>query len=48
MDDPRNTDNAWMETEAVNYHDDTGGYLHTCSQLSFTHCVALKLGHVLA
>lgn len=24
MDDPRNTDNAWMETEAVNYHDETG------------------------
>lgn len=24
MDDPRNTDNAWMETQAVNYHDDDG------------------------
>lgn len=24
VDDPRNTDYAWMETEAVNYHDDTG------------------------
>ncbi|XP_045665928.1 ADP-ribose pyrophosphatase, mitochondrial-like [Ursus americanus] len=24
VDDPRNTDNAWMETEAVNYSDDTG------------------------
>nr|KAF6501689.1 nudix hydrolase 9 [Molossus molossus] len=23
VDDPRNTDNAWMETEAVNYHDET-------------------------
>ncbi len=23
-DDPRNTDNAWMETVAVNFHDDTG------------------------
>lgn len=23
-DDPRNTDNAWMETVAVNYHDDDG------------------------
>lgn len=30
MDDPRNTDNAWMETEAVNYHDETGGCLHVC------------------
>ncbi|KXJ18286.1 ADP-ribose pyrophosphatase, mitochondrial [Exaiptasia diaphana] len=24
VDDPRNTDNAWMETLAVNFHDDTG------------------------
>ena len=24
VDDPRNTDNAWMETVAVNYHDNTG------------------------
>ncbi|XP_063165920.1 ADP-ribose pyrophosphatase, mitochondrial isoform X2 [Candoia aspera] len=24
VDDPRNTDNAWMETEAVNYHDESG------------------------
>lgn len=24
MDDPRNTDNAWMETIAVSFHDDTG------------------------
>eukprot|EP00730_Choanoeca_flexa_P001371 TRINITY_DN10605_c0_g1_i4.p1 TRINITY_DN10605_c0_g1~~TRINITY_DN10605_c0_g1_i4.p1 ORF type:complete len:285 (+),score=60.93 TRINITY_DN10605_c0_g1_i4:70-924(+) len=24
MDDPRNTDNAWMETTAVNFHDETG------------------------
>lgn len=23
VDDPRNTDNAWMETVAVNFHDDT-------------------------
>ncbi|KAJ1125296.1 hypothetical protein NDU88_003728 [Pleurodeles waltl] len=27
VDDPRNTDNAWMETEAVNYHDDTGAIM---------------------
>lgn len=31
VDDPRNTDNAWMETEAVNYHDETGKYLQVCS-----------------
>ncbi|XP_001623658.2 ADP-ribose pyrophosphatase, mitochondrial isoform X2 [Nematostella vectensis] len=24
VDDPRNTDNAWMETHAVNYHDESG------------------------
>lgn len=24
MDDPRNTDNAWMETQAVNMHDESG------------------------
>lgn len=23
VDDPRNTDNAWMETVAVNFHDDS-------------------------
>ncbi|KAG8431211.1 hypothetical protein GDO86_019237 [Hymenochirus boettgeri] len=27
VDDPRNTDNSWMETQAVNYHDDTGRLL---------------------
>lgn len=27
VDDPRNTDNAWMETVAVNYHDETGEYV---------------------
>ncbi|XP_044159895.1 ADP-ribose pyrophosphatase, mitochondrial isoform X1 [Bufo gargarizans] len=29
VDDPRNTDNAWMETQAVNYHDETGHILDT-------------------
>ena len=24
VDDPRNTDNAWMETVAVNFHDENG------------------------
>ena len=24
VDDPRNTDNAWMETVAMNFHDDAG------------------------
>ncbi|CAH0564146.1 unnamed protein product [Brassicogethes aeneus] len=27
VDDPRNTDNAWMETVAVNFHDNTGEIL---------------------
>ncbi len=26
-DDPRNTDNAWIETRAVNYHDEDGHIL---------------------
>ncbi|KAM4632273.1 ADP-ribose pyrophosphatase, mitochondrial [Discoglossus pictus] len=31
VDDPRNTDNSWMETQAVNYHDETG---HLLNQLT--------------
>ena len=27
VDDPRNTDNAWIETIAINFHDDTGEIL---------------------
>lgn len=27
VDDPRNTDNAWMETKAMNFHDDEGNGL---------------------
>lgn len=27
VDDPRNTDNAWMETVAVNFHDEDGSFL---------------------
>ena len=27
MDDPRNTDNAWVETMAMNFHDDDGTLL---------------------
>ena len=26
-DDPRNTDNAWLETRVVNYHDEDGTIL---------------------
>ena len=26
-DDPRNTDNAWMETVAMNFHDESGTYV---------------------
>ncbi len=26
-DDPRNTDNAWLETRAINYHDEEGTIL---------------------
>lgn len=34
VDDPRNTDSAWMETVAYNFHDDTGsivGDLNLCA-----------------
>lgn len=34
VDDPRNTDNAWMETVAYNFHDDTGaivGDINLCA-----------------
>ena len=24
VDDPRNTDNSWMETKAINFHDEEG------------------------
>ena len=27
-DDPRNTDNAWIETRAVNFHDEDGHILN--------------------
>lgn len=27
VDDPRNTDNAWIETTAYNFHDDSGAIL---------------------
>lgn len=27
VDDPRNTDNAWIESIAMNFHDDTGSIL---------------------
>lgn len=31
VDDPRNTDNAWMETTACNFHDDSGNTLNALS-----------------
>ena len=31
VDDPRNTDNAWMETVAVNFHDQTGTIMNQMS-----------------
>ncbi|XP_028966718.1 deoxyhypusine hydroxylase [Galendromus occidentalis] len=33
VDDPRNTDNAWMETTAVNYHDERG---HTVGNMKLS------------
>lgn len=40
VDDPRNTDNAWMETVAVNFHDETGdlvGRFRLCAGDDATH-----------
>ena len=35
VDDPRNTDNAWMETVVFNFHDDTGStLLHNTHKLA--------------
>ncbi|KAE8283038.1 ADP-ribose pyrophosphatase, mitochondrial [Larimichthys crocea] len=34
VDDPRNTDNAWMETVAVNFHDESGFSLFIVLQTS--------------
>jgi len=28
VDDPRNTDNSWMETVAFHFHDETGEKVH--------------------
>lgn len=41
VDDPRNTDNAWMETVAVNFHDNTGDQVGR-----FTLCAGDDAAHV--
>ncbi len=33
VDDPRNTDNAWMETVAENFHDEAGT-VHVCMTIT--------------
>ena len=35
VDDPRNTDNSWMETVVMHYHDDTGDKVRI---IDFRHC----------
>ena len=35
VDDPRNTDNAWMETVAMNFHDSTGLLTNTKFEVCF-------------
>lgn len=37
VDDPRNTDNAWMETVAVNFHDENG--THSLKNAVFYHFI---------
>ena len=34
VDDPRNTDNAWMETVVLNFHDEAGTAVARCLTLS--------------
>lgn len=42
MDDPRNTDNAWMETVAVNFHDESGSHCLFFFFTLYTHTLVLK------
>jgi len=42
VDDPRNTDNAWMETVAMNFHDDTGDSLAKFSLTAGDDAVGVK------
>ena len=43
VDDPRNTDNSWMETVAVNFHDDTGEVFNEFKlQVSLFHSLERK------
>ena len=35
VDDSRNTDNAWMETRVINYHDETGEITKKMKLVSF-------------
>ena len=40
VDDPRNTDNAWMETVVLNFHDEAGTAVARCLILS---CAVLNI-----
>lgn len=42
VDDHRNTDNAWMETEVVNFHDDSG----LLSKAKFKVCFIFTSNHL--
>lgn len=56
MDDPRNTDNAWMETYAINYHADckevddwkfqAGSDAKTVAWLEITSSLNLYASHI--
>ncbi|CAB0004633.1 unnamed protein product [Nesidiocoris tenuis] len=42
VDDPRNTDNAWMETVAKNFHDDDGSFVGTLNLNAGDDAVGVK------
>ena len=42
VDDPRNTDNSWMETVAFNFHDPSGQEVRTKKKLTFPFFIFLK------
>lgn len=46
VDDPRNTDNAWMETIAYNFHDETGESVGQLKLHAGTVCTLLLIDNI--
>jgi len=43
-DDPRNTDNAWLETVVCNYHDNDYVFSHSIDEVLSLHHLRLLVG----